>query len=595
MLSPLKLARLLIPRSLMGRVFGLFSATLLLLLVAGLGMFYRYQYLQHIEETQDNALMLIEAVLQPIEESVVLGDYDTVKRTLSKMLVKSPFSRAQFLEVSGGAIRLDAPEARYNRAPDWFTALIVERFYDVNRVITVGGKDYGVIRLSFDVTKLAAQVWQLIVETAAVACVLGSASLLLMRILLRRWLERLGGLRAFEHHAAAGLESAEAPLHDDAPLEIQEAILAVNRGAASLRVQYGERIEVLMNSLVQHKSAMDQAAIVSEIDADGRIKDVNALFVASSGFARTQVVGQPLTSLDTDGVEPHWTPGDTVWQGDVTIAGRDRLLQWHRTIVPMFDAGVVERYICIDIDITERKAFELTILATARRENLIAELGRVALTDRDLTQLFREAADTAASGLGASAAALLAFEALPAGCALVIRAGSGALASAAGSRLDCPAGPIEPQAPDVALRAMFAPLAEEHGVRASLDVCVICTEGPFGMLAVFNDDARQFGPDDRNFLRSIAHILATTIERHTARERLTYLAQYDALTDLPNRRHLSESLDTAIATAAVHARRVGVMFIDLDHFKKVNDMLGHGVGDQLLVLASRRQIGRAHV
>jgi hypothetical protein len=45
MFSPLKLVRLLIPRSLMGRVFGLFSVTLLLLFVAGLGMFYRYQYL----------------------------------------------------------------------------------------------------------------------------------------------------------------------------------------------------------------------------------------------------------------------------------------------------------------------------------------------------------------------------------------------------------------------------------------------------------------------------------------------------------------------------------------------------------------------
>jgi diguanylate cyclase (GGDEF)-like protein len=582
------LKRVFLPRSLMGRVFGVFAATLLLMMAAGLGMFYRYQYLQHIEETQDNALMLVEAVIQPIEESVVIGDYDTVKRTLGKMIVKSPFKRAQFLEVSGGAISLEAQDSQYAAPPDWFTALIVERFYDVNRVISVGGKDYGVMRLSFDVNRLAAQLWQLVMETAAMALVLASASLLLMRVLLRRWLERLGGLRAFEHDVAAGLVTAEAPLHEDAPLEIQEAILAVNRGTASLRVQYGERIELLMNSLVQHKSAMDQAAIVSEIDVDGRIAVVNDQFIANSGLSRDEVVGQPLASLSIAGAAPVWTPAPVVWQGDVTIAGRDRTLQWHRTIVPMFDAGGVERYICIDIDITERKAFERTILATARRENLIAELGRVALTATDLDHVFQEAVQAAAAGLDASSAALFSLEPAPIGRSLVLRAGSGTLAAATGFVLDCPLGPMPQQEPADLLRPLFTPVGAAYQVRSSADACVICTESPFGVLAVFGDDARQFAPDDRNFLRSIAHILATTIERHTAQQRLTYLAQYDALTDLPNRRHLSESLDQAIAAAAAQARRTGVMFIDLDHFKKVNDMLGHGVGDQLLVLATKR-------
>ncbi len=582
------LKRVFLPRSLMGRVFGVFAATLLLMMAAGLGMFYRYQYLQHIEETQDNALMLVEAVIQPIEESVVIGDYDTVKRTLGKMIVKSPFKRAQFLEVSGGAISLEAQDSQHAAPPAWFTALIVERFYDVNRVISVGGKDYGVMRLSFDVNRLAAQLWQLVMETAAMALVLASASLLLMRVLLRRWLERLGGLRAFEHDVAAGLVTAEAPLHEDAPLEIQEAILAVNRGTASLRVQYGERIELLMNSLVQHKSAMDQAAIVSEIDVEGRIAVVNDQFIANSGLSRDEVVGQPLASLSITGAAPAWTPAPVVWQGDVTIAGRDRTLQWHRTIVPMFDAGGVERYICIDIDITERKAFERTILATARRENLIAELGRVALTATDLDHVFQEAVQAAAAGLDAPSAALFSLEPAPIGRSLVLRAGSGTLAAATGFALDCPLGPMPQQEPADLLRPLFAPVGDAYQVRSSADACVICTESPFGVLAVFGDDARQFAPDDRNFLRSITHILATTIERHTAQQRLTYLAQYDALTDLPNRRHLSESLDQAIGAAAAQARRAGVMFIDLDHFKKVNDMLGHGVGDQLLVLATKR-------
>ena len=117
LLAPRRLLRALFPRSLVGRVFGLFSLAMLVLLAAGLGMFYRYQYLQHIEETQDSALMLVEVATQTVEESVVTGDYDTVKRTLNKLLVKSPFKRAEFLDIGGGAIRLTAPETRQAAPP----------------------------------------------------------------------------------------------------------------------------------------------------------------------------------------------------------------------------------------------------------------------------------------------------------------------------------------------------------------------------------------------------------------------------------------------------------------------------------------------
>jgi len=93
------LLRRLLPRSLVGRVFGVFSLAMLVFLGTGLGLFYRYQFEQHIEETQDSAMTLVEVAAQTIEDSAVIGDYDTVKRTLNKMLVQSPFKRAEFLDV----------------------------------------------------------------------------------------------------------------------------------------------------------------------------------------------------------------------------------------------------------------------------------------------------------------------------------------------------------------------------------------------------------------------------------------------------------------------------------------------------------------
>jgi len=583
------LLRRLLPRSLVGRVFGVFSLAMLVFLGTGLGLFYRYQFEQHIEETQDSAMTLVEVAAQTIEDSAVIGDYDTVKRTLNKMLVQSPFKRAEFLDVSGGVIRLEAPaaESPERPAPAWLREHIAAKLYDVNRIASVGGKDYGVVRLSFDERKLATQLWTLIYETASLSTVVFVLSLALMRVLLRRWLANLGRLRSYEDDVAAGRVTAEADLHADAPSEIQEAIQAVNRSAASLRVQFGQRIDSLMNSLMQHKSAMDQAAIVCELDTEGRIAEVNDLFVANSGFTRAEVVGLPLSevALPAAAGEP-WQPGHAVWSGDVVIAGRNGQRQWHRTIVPMFDgAGVLERYICIDIDITERKEFERAIVENARRQTLVAELGRKALAANDPDELFADAAEAAARGLDAPCAAL--FEAGP-DRGLLLRAGAGRLAAAAGTRLDSSGGILLPLSSNAPLRPWFAPLAATHDLDSGLDANIVCADRLFGIIGVYTDGLRRFSLEDANFLRGIANILATVVERQDAKNRLTYLAQYDPLTGLPNRRQLGVGLEEALARAAAGGHRAAVMFIDLDRFKNVNDMLGHGVGDQLLVEAAGR-------
>jgi diguanylate cyclase (GGDEF)-like protein len=73
-----------------------------------------------------------------------------------------------------------------------------------------------------------------------------------------------------------------------------------------------------------------------------------------------------------------------------------------------------------------------------------------------------------------------------------------------------------------------------------------------------------------------------------AEKQLAYLANYDPLTGLPNRHLFQDRLKHAIKQARRNAKRVALLYLDLDHFKAVNDELGHPIGDQLLVQATDR-------
>jgi len=91
------------------------------------------------------------------------------------------------------------------------------------------------------------------------------------------------------------------------------------------------------------------------------------------------------------------------------------------------------------------------------------------------------------------------------------------------------------------------------------------------------------------------HLIVATIEANNlagevekARVRMAYLAQHDALTDLPNRILLNDRLTQAIALARRQGKQLALMFLDLDRFKHINDSLGHAVGDQLLQSVAQR-------
>jgi diguanylate cyclase (GGDEF)-like protein/PAS domain S-box-containing protein len=83
-------------------------------------------------------------------------------------------------------------------------------------------------------------------------------------------------------------------------------------------------------------------------------------------------------------------------------------------------------------------------------------------------------------------------------------------------------------------------------------------------------------------------VFSDITQRKRDEERIRYQATYDALTGLPNRSLFMDRLSVALHQAQRHGHRVGLMFIDLDGFKLINDTLGHDVGDELLKEVAQR-------
>ncbi len=113
---------------------------------------------------------------------------------------------------------------------------------------------------------------------------------------------------------------------------------------------------------------------------------------------------------------------------------------------------------------------------------------------------------------------------------------------------------------------------------------------PYGVLAFGGRTQREIGFDyaDRDFVRLMSALVATTVEAGLQAERLDALAFYDTLTGLPNRNLLKDRLERTVVTARRQSTIFALLYVDLDGFKAVNDGFGHAAGDEVLAQAARR-------
>ncbi len=280
--------------------------------------------------------------------------------------------------------------------------------------------------------------------------------------------------------------------------------------------------------------------------------------------------------------------GDTVWMLDEAVleADEDGVPVWH---------GVL-------YDITERKKAEDELQRALSQQAVVAKLGERALQDGDPEALLRAATTLIGEVDGVHSACI--WELARDGRRLNLRAGLEEETIGAGRRVsaarDSHAGAALESGTHTIVsdwsgesRFSMPPVLRAFGAVSSLAVMIDGKDHPFGVLDVHASEPGHFSTKDIPFVQAAANVLADAIERHAADQALRHRVLHDSLTGLPNRLSFVDALGEALKRATASGSPIGILFLDLDHFKLINDSLGHHAGDALLRAVAPRL--RAHL
>jgi len=126
-------------------------------------------------------------------------------------------------------------------------------------------------------------------------------------------------------------------------------------------------------------------------------------------------------------------------------------------------------------------------------------------------------------------------------------------------------------------------LALAHRIRSAVSVPIQSGKATIlGTVAVYYPQPAIPAQADLDLLEMMSRLVAVAVEQRLLSDRLVHQAHHDALTGLPNRILLADRLEHSLAWGDRFEQRIGVLYVDLDRFKHINDSLGHHIGDQLL-------------
>jgi diguanylate cyclase (GGDEF)-like protein/PAS domain S-box-containing protein len=344
---------------------------------------------------------------------------------------------------------------------------------------------------------------------------------------------------------------------------------------------------------------------------DDIVLTVNATFLQWTGYTESEVVGRDFHLLLESGSQAFYA---TRYQAELWAREEVRevavtLVTAGETLMPVLlnsrleqagDEG--ESFIRLAVfDSTARQDYEREMLL-AKRQAEVSEASVRVLQEASTRFLAATTEIEVAEAL--AEAARDAFAASDVAVALYDE--HGALHFAAGAHLSEPLLELKaersPELPALAEGMIAISSLDEaydqsprtgdilRSIRTEALTVVQIVDGgsPLGVLVTTFGRSRQFDERDTELVHALARQAGLVLSRVRLQVALHELAMHDQLTGLANRNLIDESLTHAMAVSARNATPIGLIFVDLDGFKAINDELGHRVGDTVLQTVAHR-------
>jgi diguanylate cyclase (GGDEF)-like protein/PAS domain S-box-containing protein len=333
--------------------------------------------------------------------------------------------------------------------------------------------------------------------------------------------------------------------------------IAIADGSKLAADRAQEEVRAYVDMLCEH-------FLVSKSDAHGRFNDANENLLRRMGYTLSELGAQPMGALcsgvySAEYLSEMWerVKSGKTWSGEFCDRAKDGSFVWLKAIVIPWknQNGELEAITTIGVDVSDQKSAELELKrAHARLEAFVKHApASVAMFDNDMRYVAHTERWLQDYGLEQkSLVGLSHYDVFP----------EVPEHWRAKHRRILGGGPAERS-------------EEEHFIRAD------------GSENVIRWEVRSWSTPD-GVIGGIMMLTEDISERQKLQAKLWRFAKLDSLTELPNRLLFNETLREAIASAAENDCVMGVALIDLDHFKEINDTLGHDAGDELLKIVAAR-------
>jgi diguanylate cyclase (GGDEF)-like protein/PAS domain S-box-containing protein len=350
---------------------------------------------------------------------------------------------------------------------------------------------------------------------------------------------------------------------------------------------------------------VDLAAMM--YDHDGQITFCNGYLLELTGWRLEEVIGRNvfevfLRSKGGDSqthLSARLASTNVKWCQESEIfkrSGERRLIRWN-CLKLQSRGGDVIGLAAVGEDITDRRQAEARIAYLNRIYAVLSGINNLIVRVHDRAELFRDACRIATTqggfplammGIVDRSAKIIVTVALEGEDPRVVAAIKAILSVSDGSVNAMVEEAIRTKAPAIANdsqndpRVAFREKHRELGCGSMVVLPLIVADEVAGVLALYAREKQFFHEEEMKLLTELAGDIGFAIDHIDTRERLDFLAYYDALTGLANRNLFLDRLAQHMRSASTSGRQLGLFLIDLERFKNINDTLGQAAGDALL-------------